>query len=208
MCPEISQSVFDLGVQWARDPKRPQIPRQTFSDWTVLIGDWIANSDLPLLVRKAQNNRGSCILGAGGRKLIPTDNSPAQWAFAYAHSGRCPSVQEIVPLLERSELPVAMILKGNERQHAIYKGVRSKCLGTSDNGWKLALIVDVALGGQGPIETYSFDKIAAHFARFMSPANMFVVPAEFAGLAEVTAFIKGYCSICGEFSESRQSPQA
>jgi hypothetical protein len=141
-----------------------------------------------------QNNRGACVVGAGGRKLVPTDNSPAQWAFAFAHSGQCPRLDEVISLLERGELPVAMILKTNEREHAVYKGIRGNCLGTSDNGWKLAHIQDVALGGRGVIETYPASKIEEHFTRFMSPKNMLVVPAEFSGLAEVRAFLEGYLS--------------
>lgn len=31
-----------------------------------------------------------------------------------------------------------------------------------------------------------------HFRLFMSPANMFVVPADWAGLAEVDAFVEGF----------------
>lgn len=190
----MQQAVFDLGVRWANDPARPRISQEALSAWTRLITDWVENSNLPLLVRKAQNNRGKCIIGAEGRTLIPTDNSPAQWAFAFAHTGQCPRLDQIVSMLEHGELPVAMILKTNERERATYKGVRGSCLGTSANGWKLAHVEGVALGGRGDIETYSFPVIAAHFTRFMSPKNMLVVPAKFSGLAEVPAFIEGYCS--------------
>jgi len=188
------QAIFDLGAQWAANPARPRIPEQTLSAWTQLIADWVKDTRLPLLVRKTQADRGACIIGSEGRTLVPTDNSPAQWAFAFAYTGRCPHVDEVISLLERGEIPIAMALKTHEREHAVYKDVRSRCLGTSDNGWKLAHIDGVALGGRGRIETYPFSVIAAHFARFMSPKNMLVVPAEFSGLTEVSAFIEGYCS--------------
>lgn len=188
------QAIFDLGAQWAINPRRPRIAEQTVRAWTQLIADWVEDTRLPLLVRKAQADRGARITGPEGRTLVPTDNSPAQWAFAFAYSGRCPQVNEVISLLEHGEIPVAMALRTNERERAVYKGVRGRCLGTSDNGWKLAHIEGVALGGRGRIETYALPVIAAHFARFMSPDNMLVVPAEFSGLTEVPAFIEGYCS--------------
>lgn len=192
--PATRQAIYELGVKWANDPSRPRIPPAALTAWGGLIEDWIAERSLPLLVRKHRNNRGARIQGAGGRVLVPTDNSPAQWAFAVAHSGICPKVLEITGLLERGELPIAMILKTEERPGATYKGVRGKCPGTSDAGWKLAHIEGVALGGRGGIESYPLAVIEDHFRRFMSPANMLVVPAEWSGLAEVDAFVNGYCS--------------
>jgi len=103
-------ALFDLGVKWAIDPGRPRISADMSSAWTTLIADWLGEGTLPLLVRKHRGDRGSCVVGAGGRTLIPTDNSPAQWAFAMAHSGCCPRLDEITCLLERGELPIAMIL--------------------------------------------------------------------------------------------------
>jgi len=192
--PVTRQAIYELGIKWASDPARPRISPAALNAWGGLIEGWIAEPRLPLLVRKHRNNRGALIQGVGGRILVPTDNSPAQWAFAVAHSGICPKVHEINGLLERGELPIAMILKTEERSAATCKGVRGNCLGTSDAGWKLAHIEGVALGGRGGIESYPLAVIEDHFRRFMSPANMLVVPAEWSGLAEVEAFVKGYCS--------------
>ena len=113
------QAVFDPGTKWANNPERPRISRQILAAWRQLIAGWV-DRNLPLLVRKARNNRGACIVGADGRRLVATDNSPAQWAFAFAHSGRCLRVHEVISLLERGELPVAIILKTNERARAVY----------------------------------------------------------------------------------------
>jgi hypothetical protein len=92
-----------------------------------------------------------------------------------------------------------MALEVEERTRAVYKGLRGKCPGTSD-GWKLAHIEGVALGGRKPIQEYSLSVISTHFIRFMSPQNMLVVPAEFSGLAEVPSFIEGYCSVSAKAS--------
>jgi hypothetical protein len=188
------QFVFELGAKWAVDAARPRISGDTLNAWARLIDDWIADENVPLLVRKHRSDRGYCLVGAAGRTLVPTDNSPAQWAFAVAHSGYCPQLEEITTLLASGELPVAMALKTEERARAVYKGTRGKCPGTSESGWKLAHIEDVALGGRGSLIAYPLSDITAYFAKFMSPKNMLVVPAEFSGLAEVPAFIAGYCS--------------
>lgn len=194
----LRDSLFELGKAWAIDPARPRISANTSAAWLKLIRNWIEEKDLPLFVRKHRNNRGARLVGMAGRTLVPTDNSPAQWAFACAYSGYCPAVGEVISLLEQGTLPIAMILKKDEQECAVYRGVRRNCLGTSANGWKLAHIDGVALEHRGSIETCPSPLIEAHFTRFMAPSNMLVVPAEWGGLAEVRAFVDGYCSASAE----------
>lgn len=189
----IQRRLFQLGAEWANDPACPRVTAQASAAWSRLISDWVRCTELPLLVRRFQNNRGSCVVGNGGRTLVPTDNSPAQWAFAVAHSGDCPSVDEIMSLLQAGRLPVTMALSMDERRRATYTGTRSKCVGTSEAGWKLAHIRGVALG-RGSLADRAAQDVEAHFTRFLSPSNMLVVPAEVAGIAEVEAFVQGYCS--------------
>jgi hypothetical protein len=116
-------AAFDLGVKWANDPVRPRISAEATSAWSALIAEWVADRTLPLLVRRFRGNRGSSVVGADGRMLIPVDNSPAQWAFAMAHSGSCPNLSEIMSLLESGSIPLAMALTTEERARAIYKGI-------------------------------------------------------------------------------------
>lgn len=196
LSPEIRGAIFDLGAKWASDPARPKIANETLSGWAKLIESWISDVRLPLFVRRPRNNRGACLPGPGNRTLVPTDNSPAQWAFAVAYSGQVPRLEEITDLLKHGKLPIAMALRKGERAGAIYTGIRGKCPSTSESGWKLAHIQGVKLGGRGSIENYPLPLLKAHFERFMTPRNMLVVPAEFAGLSEVPAFIEGYCSVC------------
>jgi len=192
----IQRRLFELGAEWAKDPTCPRLTPQASVAWSTLISDWVQCTALPLLVRRFQNNRGSCVVGNGGRTLVPTDNSPAQWAFAVAHSGECPSLDEIGSLLQTGRLPVAMALSIEERKRATYTGTRSKCVGTSEAGWKLAHIEGVALG-RGSLADCPVQDVEAHFTRFLSPCNMLVVPAGVAGIAEVKDFIQGYCSVTG-----------
>jgi hypothetical protein len=85
-----------------------------------------------------------------------------------------------------------MIFGKQERLAADFHGVLGKCAGTSESGWKLAHIDAVGLGGRGELSTYSSSELQGHFRRFMAPANMFVVPAEWGGLAETAEFIVGF----------------
>ena len=190
----MSAALYELGRKWADDPARPRVNPNTQADWTKLIEEWAGDSTVPLLVRKSNKNRGALICGAEGRLLIPTDNSPAQWAFAWAVEGACPKLDQVHSLLQRGDLPVAMILNKDERERALYRGIGRLCLNTSTRGWKLAHIEGVGLNRSGKIESFPLSDIRTHFTKFMSPSNMFVVPAKLSGLAEVQVFVDGYRS--------------
>jgi hypothetical protein len=191
----LAEALFALGQRWAGDKRRPRIEPDTLDAWDRLIDTWTADQSLPLLVRKARNNRGSVIAGKTGRALVPTDNSPAQWAFAIAHDGECPRRRDLTSLLSGGQLPIAMALSGLEKGTATYRGIRGKCPGTSDAGWKLAHIQPVALGGRGTIAEHDPVAIERHFRPFMSPRNMLVVPSGWAGLAEVPEFVRGFQTV-------------
>ena len=182
----------DLGERWAAEPARPRIREEMLSAWDALLEAWIAVRELPLLVRKFRGNRGLPLVGRGGRTLIPTDNSPAQWAYSVAYDGFCPRPDEVIPLLESGRLPVAMAMGADERRAATFTGFRAKCPSTSEAGWKLAHIRPVGLSERGSPEIMPASRIEEHFRLLMSPRNMLVVPADWAGLAEVPQFIAGF----------------
>ena len=185
-------ALWELGTRWAVDAVRPRIPSQVLDAWDALIEAWVASPEHPLLVRKFQANRGSILKERSGRELIPTDNSPAQWVFAVAYEGYCPSLDDVIPLLIAGKLPIAMALGREERQLAKYVGVRGRCPSTSDAGWKLAHISPVGLSERGSPDAFELVRLKQHFRLLMSPRNMLVVPKEWAGLAEVADFIAGF----------------
>ena len=192
VAPRMRDALRELGAQWGCDSARPSLKPRIATEWDRLISAWIADPSMPLLIRKFRENRGQRIVSAGGRALIPTDNSPAQWAFAVAFAGHCPGVSEIHDLLNSANLPVAMMFGAKEKTSAVYRGARNQCVGTSDAGWKLAHVEAVGLGGRGPLIAYDSHDLERHFRLFMSPSNMFVVPARWAGLAEVDDFVSGF----------------
>ena len=57
-------------------------------------------------------------------------------------------------------------------------------------GWKLGHITGVGLNDRRSIMEQPIETLKSHFKRLMSPANMFFVPLELEGLAEVPAVIE------------------
>jgi hypothetical protein len=169
---------------WARHPCRPFPSVDVSRAWDELITRWCERTDLPLFVRKAAENRGQEVRHASGRTLVPVDNSPAQWAYALACTGEVPALDDVQGMLERDEVPVAMILKKAEKGKARYRRTLGR-KGTADSGWKLGHLRPVGLGYGGSIEALPIAALQDHFRALMSPSNMFVVPLAWAGVAEI-----------------------
>ena len=92
--PELSQKASELGRQWASSDLRPRLALEMKEHWESLIRAW-GDSDLPIVIRKSGGVRGSLVVHPSGRKLVMTDNSPAQWAFSRAFAGCAYSLSEI-----------------------------------------------------------------------------------------------------------------
>jgi hypothetical protein len=93
-------------------------------------------------------------------------------------------------MLASDTIPVAMAFKAVERPAATYRCVRQSVCGPNEMGWKVGHIEDVGLGYTGALESLSIESLRAHFQRFLSPRNMFLVPMEYAGVAETPEFIE------------------
>ena len=186
--PTMRDLIVQLAELWAQDPERPRPAPHVRQHWDSLIAAWAADHSLPLYVRKMDNNRGSVVSHASGRSLVPTDNSPAQWAFALAVLGQTPSLEEIRGAVEEDRIPVAMILKAGERAAARYKCTLSKVVNPNDAGWKVAHIDGVGLSRRVPITEVGESTLEEHFRKLMKPGNMFVIPLRYAGLAELPEF--------------------
>jgi hypothetical protein len=119
---DLPTSMIDLIVRladlWAQDPGRPRPEAHVYQHWDSLLAEWADDIPLPLYVRKVDNNRGSLVTRTSGRHLVPTDNSPAQWAFALAVLEETPSLQEIRWATSAHRIPIAKILKAEERTMA------------------------------------------------------------------------------------------
>jgi hypothetical protein len=198
-CPELlpsdlSSLIESLGHAWAAHPSRPRISAHVFLHWSKLLAEWARAEDLPLFIRKQSNNRGSVVVHDSGRSLVPCDNSPAHWAYVLASKGECPSLNDIRTLLANDSIPVAMIQRTIEHPIAKYHCTLSNEFNVNLFGWKLAHIEGVGLKTRMSISTIPIERLAAQFLSLMAPANMFVVPLAWAGIAEIKVVIQAVAS--------------
>lgn len=192
----IRNAIRDLGVRWARDERRPRIEKSTAERWHDALERCSEDKDVPLLVRKQRSDIGRVLHHAEtNRKLVPVDNSPAQWAFTSAFNGQFQTDEEIhAELIKGKAIPVALVLP-NIPQAAERYGVQlAPPWNINTEGWKLAHLHPIGMHGRTRVQVRTIDSLKIHFVQFLSPANMFLVPREFAGLAEVPAFLEGFRS--------------
>jgi hypothetical protein len=190
----IERSLRDLGVSWARssEGERPRPSETATTAWACLLDEWLREPSLPLLVRKSGLSRGQGMRHASGRVLVPCDNSPAHWAFALALRGQCPSLAGIGTMSRLADVPVAMVFKQAERLARDHGCRLSKDHSLSQHGWKLAHIKSVGVRKRTSLVDLPETLLSEHFLAFLSPANMFVVPLPWSGLAETSAFLSGF----------------
>jgi hypothetical protein len=129
---------------------------------------------------------------------VPTDNSPAQWAFALAVLDKTPTLDEVRDLIAADSVPVAMILKRIECSTARFKCTLGRVVNPNAAGWKVAHVKGVGLSSNLPLVDFSETQLRQHFRRLMVPRNMFVVPTRYAGLSELPEF----CDAMGKFMQS------
>ncbi|MGE4110759.1 MAG: hypothetical protein AB7E73_08670, partial [Burkholderiales bacterium] len=114
VCPKLLPAdlallVEKFGETWAASSIRPSPKPEILNHWATLVRSWASDPELPLLVRKHRNNRGSQIIHLSGRILIPSDNSAAHWAFTLASEGIRPTLDQIRSWFEQDKIPVVMI---------------------------------------------------------------------------------------------------
>lgn len=191
VAPESIRTGIALAARaWFEDPDRPRIDVNVIRQWDELLQSWIESDDLPLLVRKARGNRGHTLHHQSGRTIVPADNSPAHWTLALAFNACCPTLAEVGDAWRNDRIPIAMVLKADERLGAAYRCTRQSVQGPNDQGWKVAHVHDVGLGFTGNMQDLPLQVLKSHFLRFLSPSNMFLVPKQYAGIAEAPEFIE------------------
>ena len=182
--PDLAKLVADFGTAWASSSVRPSPKRDVLKRWNELVETWSCDTALPLFVRKHRGDRGSEVKHNTGRILVPSDNSAAHWAFTLASEGTCPRIDDIRAWLKNDRIPVAMIQKAAERETATYHCRLSPIHNVNLKGWKLAHIKPAGLKTRIALESVAIEELKEKFVNFMSPANMFVVPLAWAGIAE------------------------
>lgn len=111
-----------------------------------------------------------------------------------ASNGECPSLQDIRALLSEDAIPVAMIQKAIEKPAAKYHCTLTRQFNVNEYGWKLAHIQAVGLNNRTHISALPLERLVAQFLSLMAPANMFVVPLAWAGIAEIESVVLAVAS--------------
>ena len=150
---EVACALQQIAIAWANHPMRPKPTAEVLEHWDKLIADWITDSSLPLFIRKAANNRGSVVSHSSGRTLIPCDNSPAHWALALAILGEMPVLSQVREMIDQDRIPIAMILKSQERAIAQFCCTLSQVVNPNSAGWKVAHIHAVGIANRTPVKS-------------------------------------------------------
>ena len=188
---DLSLKIIEIAFLWKQSKIRPDLSPELKYHWDKLIDDWGNNDSMPLFIRKQSFGRGSIIFHNSGRKLIFTDNSPAIWAYSACLLEEGFSLNHIKNLLNKDEIPISLALKEHELIRAEYK-CKLSSVNLNKKGWKLAHINSVGIKkrlNEDNLKNLPIEELIAHFVKFMSPSNMFLIPKQWSGLAELPEVI-------------------
>lgn len=184
---EIRMKIREIGRLWRNSPSNPQINDDVLKDWNNLIKEWIADKDMPLIIRKETSKRGQAFMHPCGREIIVSDNTAAIWVYSNVLKGKVFTLSQVKELLKRNELPMVFMQTEEIREKAKY----TKQLGSyALSGWKLCHIQSVGLNTNKSIEELNISDIEDHFRKYANPNNMFVLPKEIGYLGEIDVFIE------------------
>src|SRR4051812_16596044 len=97
----------------------PKIRDDVLLHWDELIEIWIRATELPLIVRKSSHERVCLDLDhPSGRKIAPSDNSPAHWVAIQCFNNRKPTIEEIAN--ELPTIPMTMAVSKREAETGRY----------------------------------------------------------------------------------------
>lgn len=182
---EIRNKIREIGKLWRHSEHNKAVSKEILSRWDTLIEDWLADTTLPLVVRKDTSKKGQSFVHPSGREIIIADNSLATWAYYNALQGTVFSLSQIRQLFEQDKIPVMFIATKTLKEKAKYK----KALGNVLQGWKVCHIQAVGFNNKRGIDELSIEEIKAHFKKYACPSNMFVLPKEIGDLGELKEFI-------------------
>lgn len=184
---EIRMKIKEIGTLWRNSPNNPQIDVEVLENWNNLIEKWIADKDMPLIIRKETNKRGQSFVHPCGREIIVSDNTVAIWLYNNVLKGIVFTLSQIKELLSQKELPMVFMATKEIKANAKY----TKPLGSyALPNWKLCHIQPVGFNTNTSIEDLEISDIEDHFRKYVNPNNMFVLPKEIGYLGEIDVFIE------------------
>jgi hypothetical protein len=185
----ISLIIRELGKEWNSAIINPKINQEVISKWDKLIDEWYNAVDIPIIVRKSGGLRGSEIEHKTGRKIIISDNSPAQWVCYQALLGNVPKLDDIRDFLKKDKLPISFAVKKAEKNLIKYKCTLGK-YSINKSGWKLCHKKSVGLNTSNEISQIDILNLKLMFLNLLKPSNFFLLPKVWGGLGESKEFIE------------------
>lgn len=185
---EISQTIRELGKQWKQSATNHIIKQEIINKWDNLIEEWVNVSEIPIIVRKSREIRGSVITHKTGRIIIISDNSIAQWVCYKAMQEIVPTLEDIKKFLDEDQIPMSFAIRKAEKDRVKYKRTL-KNYSINKHGWKLCHKKKVGLNTTNDISDIDMDIIKERFLNLMKPSNFFVLPIKWGGLGELQEFI-------------------
>ncbi len=183
---EIRMKIKEIGILWRNSPNNPQIDIEVLKNWDNLIEEWIADKDMPLIIRKETSKRGQSFVHPCGREIIVSDNTVAIWTYNNVLKGKVFTLPQIKELLKLNELPIVfMATKAIEANAKYTKPLGSHVL----SNWRICHIQPVGFNTNTSIEELEISDIEDHFRKYVNPNNMFILPKEIGYLGEIDVFI-------------------
>lgn len=184
---EIRMKIKEIGTLWRNSPNNPQIDAEILKNWNNLIEEWIADKDMPLIIRKETSKRGQSFMHPSGREIIISDNTAAIWVYNNVLNRTEVTLSRIKDLLSQNELPMVFIVTKEIKDKAKYTEPLGKFAMPE---WKLCHIQPVGFNTNTSIEGLEISDIENHFRKYLNPNNMFVLPKEIGYLGEIDVFIE------------------
>ena len=187
---DIESLLSELAMKWHNSEMRPRISEQSLKHWDKLIDNWIGDKKLPIFIRKLTEGRGCEIVHKEGRRIIPADNSPANWSFYMAYQECYFDINDIKKFIDMDEIPIAFAFKPDEIQRAVKTHTGCGDIDINKKGWKVCHIQPIGLKTRMKINEIPLSVIEEHFRNFLSPSNMFLVPKKLSGFGELPHLIE------------------
>jgi len=178
---EIRGKIREIGKLWRNSPNNPQIDDGVLGKWGDLIEEWIADEDMPLIIRKTKN-KGQSFTHPCGREIVVSDNTVAIWVYSNVKEGKVFTLSKIKEMLRRNEIPIVFVPTNDKCAKSLGKNPLSN--------WKLCHIEPVGFNTKRGIKELDINDIKEHFRKYANPNNMFVLPKEIGYLGEIDVFIE------------------
>ena len=183
---DIREKIREIGRLWRMSEHNPRIDNDVLQNWEHVIDEWIADNNMPLIIRKNTNKRGQSFIHPSGREVIVSDNTFAIWVYYCVMNGKIYTLSQLKEMLSCNEIPIVFMQTKDILKNAKY----TRPLGAySLPEWKLCHIEPVGVNSNKSIEELDIRDIQNHFRKYANPCNMFVLPKEIGYLGEIQVFI-------------------